>query len=106
MTKLTAMPIYGKNLKNHLLYKQKADALETWYAASDARVLPRLLKWWPWVDLDLFYLRLYTFIKSWNDVYKVRDKVKFGSLCCCTGKGKTDFSEITVVDDVKAGRCS
>ena len=35
---MTTMPIYGKNpLRN-----QKADDLETWYAASGARVLPSL----------------------------------------------------------------
>ena len=32
MTKMAAMPIYGKNLKN-LLRNQKADDLEIWYAA-------------------------------------------------------------------------
>ena len=31
MTKMAAMPIYGKTLKN-LLRSQKADDLETWYA--------------------------------------------------------------------------
>ena len=31
MTKMAAMPIYGKNL---LLWNQKSDDLETWYAAS------------------------------------------------------------------------
>ena len=36
MTKVAAMPIYGKNL---LLRNQKADNLESWYAASGARVL-------------------------------------------------------------------
>ena len=64
MTKMAAIPIYAKNLKNLLLWNQKANDLETWYAASGARVLSSLLKWWPWVDLDLFY-----------------GKVKFGSLC-------------------------
>ena len=43
MTKMAAMPIYGKNIKN-LLQNQKADGLETWYAASGARVLPNLFK--------------------------------------------------------------
>ena len=71
MTKMTAMPIYGENLKkNLLLWKQKADDLKTWYAASGARVLPSLFKWWPWVDRDLFY-----------------DRVKFGPLCLYMGKG-------------------
>ena len=48
MTKMAAMPIYGKNRKN-LLPNQKANDLETWYVALG------LFKWWPWVDLDLFY---------------------------------------------------
>ena len=55
MTKMAAMPIYGKNLKNLFLWNKKADDLETWYAASGARVLPSLFKWWPCVDFDLFY---------------------------------------------------
>ena len=54
MTKMAAMPIYGKNLKNRLLQNQKADDLETWYAALGAQVLSYLFKRWPWVDLDLF----------------------------------------------------
>ena len=44
MTKMAAMPIYGKNLKLILLRNHKADELETWYAASGARVLPSLFK--------------------------------------------------------------
>ena len=32
MTKMVAMPIYGKNLKKSS-WNQKADDLETWYAA-------------------------------------------------------------------------
>ena len=44
MTKMATMPIYGKNLKNLLLQKQRADDLETLYAASGARVLPSLFK--------------------------------------------------------------
>ena len=35
MTKMAAMPIYGKNFKI-ILQNQKADDLETWYAASGA----------------------------------------------------------------------
>ena len=46
MTKMAAMPIYGKNLKN-LLQNQKAYDLETWYVASGAPVLPSSFKWWP-----------------------------------------------------------
>ena len=40
MTKMAAMPIYGKNFKNRLLRKQKADDLQTWYNVLGARVLP------------------------------------------------------------------
>ena len=43
MTKVAAIPIYGKNLKN-LLQNRKAYDLETWYVASGARVLPSLFK--------------------------------------------------------------
>ena len=38
-TKMAAMPIYGKHLKNILLWNQKADDLESWNAASGTRVL-------------------------------------------------------------------
>ena len=44
MTKVAAMPIYGKNLKNLFLWNQKADDLESWYVASGAAVLPCLFK--------------------------------------------------------------
>ena len=43
MTKMAAMPIYGKNLKDFLLQNQKVD-LETWCAAFGAPILPSLLK--------------------------------------------------------------
>ena len=33
MTKMVAMPIYGKTFKNLLLQNQKADDLGTWYIA-------------------------------------------------------------------------
>ena len=42
MTKMATMPIFGKTFKN--LWNQKADDLETWYAASGALVLPNLFK--------------------------------------------------------------
>ena len=69
MTKVAAMPIYGKILKSLLLRNQNADDLETWYAASGAQILPSLFKRWPRADLVLFY-----------------GKVKFGSLCLCMGE--------------------
>ena len=40
MTNMAAMPIYGKTLKNLLLWNQKANDLESLYAASGTRVLP------------------------------------------------------------------
>ena len=43
MTKMATMPIYGKNLLSSSL-EQKADDLETWYAALGAQVLPSLFK--------------------------------------------------------------
>ena len=70
MTKMAAMAIYGKNLKKkNLLQNQKANDLESWYASLGAWVLISLLKWWLWVDLDLFY-----------------GKVKFCPLCFYIGK--------------------
>ena len=44
MTKMVAMPTYGKNLKSLHLLSPKADELKTWYAALGARVLSRLFK--------------------------------------------------------------
>ena len=51
MTKMAAMPIYGKNLKKSSP-NQKADNLETWYAASGAQVQRKFVQMmtlgWPW----------------------------------------------------------
>ena len=44
MTKMAAMLYMVKILKNLLLHNQKVNDLETWYAASGARVLPSLFK--------------------------------------------------------------
>ena len=71
MTKMAAMPIYGKNLKNLLLQNQLTGDLETWYVALSMQVLPKLLKLWPWVDLDPFYA-----------------KAKFGHIGICMGKSE------------------
>ena len=47
ITKMAAMPIYGKkNFKNLLLQNQKADDLGTWYVASGIVGLPNLFKRW------------------------------------------------------------
>ena len=45
MTKMAAMPVYGRNFKNLFLQNQKADDLESWYVASGTQVLPSLFKW-------------------------------------------------------------
>ena len=65
-----------KTLKNLLLQNQKSYDLETWHVALGTQALQSLYKWWPWVDLDLFYHKvklghLYvwmgkTVIKSFN----------------------------------------
>ena len=45
MTKVAAMPIYGKNpFKNLLLQNQEADDLGTWYVALGMWSLPSLFK--------------------------------------------------------------
>ena len=54
MTKMAAMPIYGKNLKNRILWNRYNDFNETWYEALGSRVHHNLYKSWPCVDLDLF----------------------------------------------------
>ena len=89
--KMAAMPINGKNLKKNLLLRnQKTDDLETWYAASGARVLPICSNNEPGLTLTYFTARSnldpYAFV--WQ-------------------KGKTmDISETIVVYDVKIDRCS
>ena len=45
MANMAAMVIYVKNLKeNVLLWNHMTDDLESWYAASDIRVVPILFK--------------------------------------------------------------
>ena len=44
MTKMAAMPIYGKNLKNLLLQNQKSYDLETWHVATVTQALQSLYK--------------------------------------------------------------
>ena len=55
---MATMPIYAKTLKNLLFQNQWIDGLETWYVALSMRVLPRLFTLWPWIDLDLFYIKV------------------------------------------------
>ena len=73
MTKMAAMPILymvKKEKKNHF-ENQKVYNLENCYVALCTWMLPRLFKFWRWVDLLLFYT-----------------KVKFGHICFCMGKSE------------------
>ena len=55
MTKMAAMPIFGKKpFKNLLLQNQCIDFKETWHEASMAQVLQCVYKSLPCDDLDLF----------------------------------------------------
>ena len=76
--------IYAKNLKNHLLWNQKADDHESLFAASYTGVLLNLFKW-PILRQG----------QNWVPFSFVWDKVK-----------TLDFSEISVVYDIKISRCS
>ena len=84
---------YGKNLKissSPVLKGLWPYDLETWSVALGAQVLPSLFKWWPWVDLDLFYGKVNLFPYAF---------------VCEKGK-RIDISETIVVYDVKVDRCS
>ena len=72
-------PYMVKTLKN-LLQNQQIDDLETWYVALSMRVLPRLYKLWPWIDLDLLYI-----------------KVKFGYIGFCMGESEFCFETIVAL---------
>ena len=67
-------PYMVKTFKNLLLQNQKSYDFETWHVALGTQALQSLYKWWPWIDLDLFY-----------------GKVKFGPLCFCMGKKLNGF---------------
>ena len=57
MTKMAAVPIYGKILKNLLLRNQKADDLESWYAASGFKYYQVCLNDDPELTLTYFTAR-------------------------------------------------
>ena len=89
-----------KTIKDIFLWNQKADDLESLYAAS----------WWPWKFVySIGYSSITKFVQmmtlGWP--WPIYGKVKFCPLCFCMGKNKTmDFSETVVVYDIKVGRCS
>ena len=83
-------PYMVKTLKNLLLWNQKADDLESWYAALGTGVLWSVFKWWPWLTMTYFTTRS-----------------NFAPYAFVWEEGKTmDFSVTIVVYDIRAGRCS
>ena len=44
LTKMAAMPIYGKNMNHSSSLEPKSNGLESLYAASSAQVLPSIFK--------------------------------------------------------------
>ena len=78
ITKVAAMSIYGKNLKNLLLRNLKVDDLGTWYAASGSNDDP---------GLTLTYCTIRSNLVPYAFVWEI---------------GKTmDFSKTIVVYDLK-----
>ena len=56
MTNMAAMSIYGKNTLSLLLWNQKVNDLETWYAASGThssttQFVQTMTLGWPWLIL-------------------------------------------------------
>ena len=54
MTKMAAMPIYGKTPSKIYFQNWQVDFHETWYVALGTPA-HSLFEWWPWSDFDLFY---------------------------------------------------
>ena len=57
ITKIAAMPIYGKTLKNLLLQNRKSNELETWHVALVTHVLQVYINDDPWLTLTYFTTR-------------------------------------------------
>ena len=57
MTKMAAMPIYGKNLKKILLQNQMFYDLETWHVASGTQALQSCINDGPGLTLTYFTAR-------------------------------------------------
>ena len=92
MTKMAAMPLYGKNLNKSSSLEPKCQW--PWKLVCNIGYSSTLsfFKWWPCVDLYIFY-----------------GNVKFGPLCFCIGKRKKNngfFSETILVYVIEVGRCS
>ena len=57
MTKMAAMPIYGKNFKNLLLQNQKSYDLETWHVALGLKLYKVYINDDPGLTLTYFTAR-------------------------------------------------
>ena len=80
MTKMAAIPYMIKTFENHLLQNRMSYDLETLLVASGTQALQSLYKWWPWVDLDLFYGK----VKCVNlgfSIGKIRNSGFFRNYC-------------------------
>ena len=55
ISKMATTPIYGKTFKKSSPTEQILLWSWTWRGALWTQALHSLYKWWPWVDLDLFY---------------------------------------------------
>ena len=87
MTKMAAMPIYGKNPSKIFSWTSGLISKRTLYVASGTTAHHSLLKWRPLVDLDLF-----------------NSKVKFWNLSFLNKVMTVDFSETIAACDLKVGR--
>ena len=58
MTKMAARLYVVKPFKNPFLQNRWTSFHKTWYVAFGAPAHHSLFKWWPWVDLDLFYSKV------------------------------------------------
>ena len=56
MSKMAAIPVYGKIPLKSSTRNQRNDYKDTWYVASGTPTHHNLFKLWPLVDLDLFSL--------------------------------------------------
>ena len=90
MTLMAAAPIYGKN-PSKIFFSNTSGPISTklGYVALGTPAHDILFKWWPWVDLDLFY-----------------GNVKFGIIKFSVGKSENSvfFSETIAASDLKVGR--
>ena len=87
MTKMAAMPKYGKNPSTNLLRNRQADFHKTLYVVSGTPAHHSLFKWWPSSDLDLFY-----------------GKVKFGNLGFSMGKSENSGFFLKLLQPVTLNR--